>query len=187
MNETVTTIINRRSIRSFKPEQIRDSELNEIIETARYAPSAMNQQPWHFTVIQSKTLIDTLNRDAKEAGKNSGIELFVKRANDPAEHVFYNAPTLILVSGERKARSPVTDCAAAAENILLAAESLGIGSCWILGFTEQLFKGAKGKEYVTMLKIPDGFDPYYMIALGYKADQANTPPPRREGTVQYIK
>jgi nitroreductase len=185
MNETIKTIKNRRSVRSFKSEPIKEEELKTILEAGLYAPSAGNKQSWHFTVIRNKDIIDELNASTKEAVKKTSEERYVQLANNEKFHIFYNAPAVIIVSGEEKASMPQVDCAAATENILLAAESLGIGSCWI-GFTAFLFSGDNGNKYNKELKIPAGYKPYYSIALGYKSNGNALAPERRTNTVSYI-
>lgn len=185
MNETIQTILNRRSIRVFSEEQISQNELDTIIKAGLYAPSAHNQQPWHFTIIQDKNLIDELNKETKiELAKHEDpyIQNF---GNNEKYHIFYNSPTIIVVSGETSALVPETDCASATENMLLAAESLNIGSCWI-GFVTLLFKTEKAEIYRQKLNIPQGFVPYYAVALGYKKIQNPPAPPRREGTVTIL-
>ncbi|MBU5593139.1 nitroreductase family protein [Clostridium sp. MSJ-4] len=186
MNEVLKTIRNRRSTRNFLPEQIKESELNAILEAGIYAPSATNKQPWHFTVVQNKDLIDRLNYSFKEFGKKSDNEYLRKFANNENFHVFYNSPTVILVSGEIDNRYSPIDCAAAVENMLIAGESLGIGSCWI-GFIEYLLNSEEGKDFLYELKIPEGFRQIHAVALGYKKNNSTNGPIRRENTITYIK
>jgi nitroreductase len=185
MNETMKCIFNRRSTRKFLPDQINEQALKLIIEAGLYAPSAHNQQPWHFTVIQNKALLDQLNEASKETAKSSEHKFIQQMANNDKFHIFFNAPVVIIVSGEEKALLPQVDCAAATENMLIAAESLGIGSCWI-GLVLFAFRGEKGKAFIEALKIPEGYKPYYGVALGYKALESANVPARRENRVSYI-
>lgn len=185
MNDTIKNILNRRSVRQYRSEQLKTKELESIIEAGLYAPSAMNQQSWHFTVIQNKNIIDNLNKDAKEALTKDGNEYFKKFAEDENYTIFYNAPTIIVISGEKHALKPATDCAAAVENMLIAAESLNIGTCWI-GLVTPLFQSEKAGKYIELLNIPEGFEPYYAITLGYKTQENGEAPPRRENTVNFI-
>ncbi|GAA0123239.1 MAG: nitroreductase family protein [Clostridium argentinense] len=186
MNEILKTIRNRRSTRSFLPEQIKESELNAILEAGIYAPSATNKQPWYFTVVQNKDLIDRLNYSFKEFAKKSDNAYIRKFGNNDKFHVFYNSPTVILVSGEISNKYASIDCAAAVENMLIATESLGMGSCWI-GLIEYLLNSEDGKEFVDELKIPEGFRQIHAIALGYKNNNLVNTPERRENTITYIK
>ncbi|PAB57890.1 nitroreductase [Anaeromicrobium sediminis] len=186
MNETLQVIKNRRSTRKFKPEQIKEEELEAILEAGIYAPSAHNDQPWNFTVIQNKELMEELNVESKEKCKDFPDELIRKMANNERFNIFYGAPTVIIVSGRDNAIMPQVDCAAATENMLLAAESLDIGGCWN-GFVSFLFNSEKGDEYKEKLNIPRGYTPYYGVALGYKKVRVFNAPARKGNVVQYIK
>lgn len=186
MNETLQIIRNRRSIRAFNSEQIKDEELKEILDAAIYAPSASNKQPWHFTVIQNKELLDMLNNSFKEIAKKSDNDYIKRVGENKYFHVFYNAPTVILVSGDENNHYAAVDCAAAAENMLIAAEAQDIGSCWI-GFIAYLLNSEEGKEYIKELGIPKGYKQIHAVAVGYKKVNRTTAPERKENTVNYIK
>lgn len=187
MKETLTIIKNRRTTRKFKGEQIKDEELKEIIEAGIYAPSAHNQQSWNFTVIQNQDLINELSERTKKAARNSDVELFRKFGNNEKLHAFYGAPTIILVSGKEENSVPEVDCAAATENMLIAAETLDIGACWSGSITLLLNDEEEFKQVKDRLQIPKGFKPYHVVALGYKEVRVTKPLARRENTVQYIK
>lgn len=186
MNETLKNIRNRRSTRVFQSEQIKDGELQAILDAGIYAPSATNLQPWHFTVVQNKDILDRLSDGFKELAKNSNIEYLKKVGNDDNFHVFYNAPTVVIISGDENIKSAPVDCAAAVENMLVAAESLEIGSCWI-GFIAFLFNSEEGTEFTKELGIPQGFKQIHAAALGYKKNKSTNAPARKENTVNYIK
>ncbi|MGQ9744233.1 MAG: nitroreductase family protein [Candidatus Bathycorpusculaceae bacterium] len=187
MNETIKVIKSRRSIRRFKPEQIPDSALQEILECAIYAPNARNQQKWHFTVVQNEDMTNKMERIMKENMMRSGVDFLMKRASDPNFSVFGNAPTVILITADKQAFSNFVqlDCALAAENVLIAAESLGIGS-HIMTSTEFLFKSKQGDILKKELGIPDGYEHVCTIALGYK-DETPTAKPRDKSVINYVK
>ena len=108
--------------------------------------------------------------------KNTGL--------NPKINLTYNAPTLIIVSGNKNALSPKTDCCAAIQNMLLAAESLNIGSVWIGLIT--FFLKLEGE--VRRLGVPDGYEPYYGVALGYKPLNKEIIVPKRNlHVVNYIR
>jgi len=186
MNETLKVIRERRTTRKFKSEQIKEEELQAIIEAGIYAPSAHNKQSWNFTVIQNAELLEELNTEAKEAAKNFPDELLKKMANNDKYNAFYGAPTVIIVSGENNEFMPQVDCAAATENMLIAAEALEIGACWN-GFVSILFNSEKGAEYKSKLNIPDGYTPYYAAVFGYKDVKISNAPERKANSVQYIR
>lgn len=183
MNDVIKNILTRRSVRSYKPEQIKKEELDLILEAALYAPSAMNGQPWHFTVIQSRDEIMRLNEVAKTVMLKSDDERMRKNAENPNMDFTYGAPTLIVVSGSKTNRFAVTDCSAAIQNMLLAASSLDIGSVW-LGIIPVCFMVEGEAEKVG---IPEGYEAFYGVALGYKAsDKEQAAPARKEGTINFV-
>ena len=187
MNQTLSVIRQRRTTRRFKLEQIKDEELKEIIDAGLYAPSAHNQQSWNFTVVQNGELIKELSDASKESAKDVPNEMIRKIAANKDFNIFYGAPTIIIVSGKEENVMPGVDCAAATQNMLIAAESLDIGVCWnglvgLLFNNEVIFE-----KYIKKLQIPQGFKPYYAIALGYKEVRMSNAPARRENTVQYIR
>lgn len=186
MNETLQVIKSRRSIRNYKADQITEAELQAILESAIYAPSAMNQQKWHFTVIQNEELLDRMVSTIKEKIVNSGNEVMAKRASDPNYHTFYHAPTVILISAAEKAPWIHLDCGLAAQNITLAAEALNIGSC-IIASSSLLFASEKANEFIAELGIPEGYNHVCTVALGYINGDHPAAPPRNTDVVNYVK
>lgn len=186
MNETIKNILNRRSVRVYSDEQIKQEDLDIILKAGYYAPSGCNCQPWHFTVVQNKEILDELNVETKKELIKLEMEQFQNYGKNENFSIFYNAPTVVVVSGEKSAVIPQVDCAAATQNMLLAAESLNIGSCWV-GLLTYLLKSERAQEYTEMLHIPEGYEPYYAITLGYKKYSDPSPKSRREGIVSYIK
>ncbi len=185
-NETLKVIKQRRSIRSFKEEQIKDEELQAVVEAAMYAPNAGNQA-WHFTVVQNMDLLERLNSAAKEVARKMDFGNFKALGSDENFHCLYNAPTLIIVSGDGRVPIPLeADCAAATQNMLLAAESLGLGTCWIY-FVMLAFQSPLGEDFRKELKIPDGYKPYNTAVIGYKRDTAVDAPERKPGLITYFK
>ncbi len=182
MNLVLQTIRNRRSIRKYLPEQIKEAELQAILEAGLYAPSAHNDQSWHFTVIRNKELLDRISDKAKEkmAGQDAGWVRTM--GQNKLFHLFYRAPAVIVVSMRKDAMSPLVDCSAAIENMLIAAESLDIGSCWI-GLARYYFSIT---EELPRLKLPEGYEPCYAVTLGYKDQRPARALPRKEDVVSYI-
>lgn len=184
MNEIFKAIKSRRSIRAFRTEQIKQEEIDLLIEAGIYAPSAHNVQPWHFTVIQNREVIKHISDVAKEVMAEIEVDWIRKAGMNPELDITYKAPTLIIVSGRKDTASWKADCAAAIQNILIAAESINLGSNW-LGFTTFCFRKEGEAEKI---KIPEGYEPYYGIALGYKPnDVRTTVPTRRYDVVNYIR
>jgi nitroreductase len=186
INETLKIIKQRRSIRRFKDEQIKDAELQAVLEAGLYAPNA-GDQAWHFTVVQNKELLNRLNLAAKEAAKQMNIEHLRELGNNEKFDCLYGAPTLIIVSGSERAPMPLeADCAAATQNLLLAAESIGLGSCWIF-FVLLAFNSLQGPQLRSELKIPEGYKPCDATVLGYKKVDVTDIPDRKPNLITYIR
>jgi len=188
MNLILENIKKRRSIRKYQDKQIEDEKIKAIIEAGLFAPSGHNAQPWHFTVLQNKEIIDKISTGTKEKLIDSDIPTFRRMAKLDRFHILYNAPTVIIVSGKKEgAYSMDADLGAATENILLAAESLGVSSCWI-GLIVEFFKGEEGLKESKNLNIPEGYEVQYAVTLGYSALEGHPEAhPRKENTVNYIK
>ena len=183
LNKVLETIKSRRSIRKYLPKQIKDEELDVILESAIYAPTGHNDQPWHFTIIQNKELIDEMSVESKKVMANSPVDWMANMGKAEHLHLFYNAPTVVVVSGKKDTVSPFADCCAAIQNMLITAESLDIGSCWI-GLVKFFFENP---ENVEKLNLPENYEPYYAVCLGYKASHNNVAPERNIDVVNYIK
>jgi len=173
MNEVLDNILTRRSVRSFKSEQIKDDELTLILKAGTHAPSGMNKQSWQFTVIQNKSKIEALAKVIREAlGRDEGYN-------------FYAPPTLILLSNEKDNPNGVADCACALENIFLMANSLNIGSCWI-NQLRAICDEAAAREILTSFDIPENHIVWGMAAIGYP-DATTNPPVIKDGTIKFVK
>ncbi len=186
MNPTLEVIQSRRSIRKYRQAQITEAELEQLLQAAIYAPSARNQQKWHFSVIQDCTLLDRMVPAIKDGILRSGNEFLMQRVSDPAYHTFYHAPTVILISADENSVSAQIDCGAAAENIALAGESLNIGSCLITS-SHWAFASDNDKSFARQLGIPDGYTHILSIAIGYKAEPNPPAPERNLNVVTYLR
>jgi nitroreductase len=176
--DTLDALMTRRSVRKFQDKQIPDEILNKIITVGRYAPSALGLQPWGFVVVQNQ---DVLNRISKycipimikgmEHAKGGMSEAFLSMIKSEGYSIYYHAPTVIMVCGSIGNRFKEIDCALCAENMMLAAHALGIGSCWI-GSTDIAFDN---KEIMAEFEISEGYEPVGTIIFGYPADVPETP------------
>ena len=185
MNETLKTIQERRSVRSFKPDQISKEEMTAILDAGIAAPSAMNRQPWHFTVIQNQEVIRRIEDENREiVFSTPETAANANRLNDPNHRSFYNAPTVIMFSGDQQNVWSVCDCALAMQNMVLAAKSLSIGSC-IIGSTGFAFKSENLREWFRELGVPQGYAPLFAIALGY-TEENNAATPRNRDCVNFV-
>jgi len=161
-------IYGRRSTREYTTETVDEVVIGRLIDAAVQAPSAVNQQPWTFTVLRDQALLDRISREAKAymlstlpSGPQSGH--FQSLLNDEHFQIFYHAPVLILISGNAPSLWVVEDCALAAENLMLAAYAEGLGSCWI-GFAQAFLNTPQGKK---ALGLPVEWAPVAPIIVGH--------------------
>ena len=173
MNKVLENILTRRSIRSFKDEQIKDEDLEMILNAGTYAPSGMNRQSWKFTALQNKEKIQELAKVIREAlGRDESYNM-------------YNPVTIILVSNDKDNTNGLADCSCALENIFLMANSLGIGACWI-NQLKTICDEPEVRKLLNELEIPENHIVWGMAALGYAAE-APKEHTIKEGTIKIIK
>ena len=139
MNDFLNLIKTRRSIRNYKQQEIPEEIINRIIEAGNDAPSGMNSQPWRFVVVRSSKIrnkmLETAIPNAKkilEGIKTTNPErynLIMNRYEQLEDPIYYSAPVIIFVIG--KGPYAASSCPLACQNIMLAAYSLGLGSCWV--------------------------------------------------------
>ncbi|MBN1929271.1 MAG: nitroreductase family protein [Chlorobiaceae bacterium] len=180
MNETISTILRRRSVRAYRPDPVGQAELELMLEAGRHAPTAMNQQPWHFTVIRNPELLGKLEEHCISAFLESKVEALREVAKMEGFSVFYHAPLLVIISGDPAALAPQNDCTLAMENMMIAATSLGIGSCWTNAVMMH-YATDKGKAAFAELGVtfPKGYQPYAAAAFGYPAEPYPETPPKK--------
>ncbi|MGI9952768.1 nitroreductase family protein [Moorellaceae bacterium AZ2] len=186
MSEVLQIIKNRRSVRSYKDRQVEDKDLEAVLEAGSYAPSPGGSQPWHFTVVQDKELIRAMSEAAKEVARSREVEFLRALGENPEYHAFHGAPTVIVVSGDETQPFAPAACAAATQNMLLAAEALGLGSCWV-NFGLMAFEGAKADHFRRVLGIPEGYKPLYSVCLGYRKEEKPPAAPRKSGVISYVR
>jgi nitroreductase len=173
MNETLQTIARRRSVRRFKDAQITDAELQAILETGLQAPSGHNDQSAFLLAIQDQAVIREISDGSKAAMRMSPVDWVAAAGANEKFHIFYDAPTVVIVASRRNAVSPLADACAAIQNMLLAAESLSLGSCWI-GFVRYHFQNPAA---YARLGILEGYEVQYGVALGFRPDGPAPKPP----------
>lgn len=184
--EMLEMIKRRRSIRRYEERQLPDAALSAVLEAGLYAPFAVEPSS-RLTVVQNPALLARINREAKEAAQMTGMVHLEALGRDEGFDCLYGAPTLILISDYEHSISPEVNCAAVAQNVLLAAEALGLGACWIY-FALQAFYGAGAFALKRDLGLPSGHKTYVSVAIGYKAEQPPAPTASRvEGRVHWVR
>lgn len=185
MNQTILDIINRRSIRQFQKRPIGEENLAEILTAAKFAPTALNTQSLHFTVVCNPEIIaeiSAVNRELILAQPDSPLR---EKALSPDFCNFYHAPAVILISSDDLPFG-VADAANAAENICIAAHSLHLGSCYIASCLPA-FSSAKAAYLRQRLEIPEGKILRFAVALGYAEGPAPEAPKRKKNNVTVIR
>ncbi len=194
-NQVLGNIRKRRSIRAYKPEQLADDELSQIIEAGRFAPSGGNNQTSHFVVVQNAQTLNKLKRlvvaefAKMEVAEDTykSLKTSILRSKKGDYDFIFGAPTLIIASNRRGYGNAMADCAVALENMMLAATSLQIGSCWI-NQLRWLADNEHVKEYLTKLEISEDEIVCGALALGYPDQQMPSEPlPRKGNRVTYIR
>jgi len=179
------TIMNRRSIRAYKPEQVPQEKLDSIMQCAIYAPSALNRQSWEVRVVQNPELLSAMNNRFVDDAKGKSLKGSAARAQEPGFSVFHGAPTLIIVAHDKSNSYSLVDCGLLAENVLLSAESMDLGTC-VIGNMAGLLNNPKNKDLRDKLALPDTHDIAFGIALGYKNENPQAPE-RKTDRVKFIR
>ncbi|MHA1334235.1 MAG: nitroreductase family protein [Promethearchaeota archaeon] len=212
-NPVEKVIFERRSIRSYKQKPLPESMIKRILEAARFAPSAGNAQPWKFVVINSREIIDEMERDAVQMckklmkyldySKSFLKRIFVKQIIKLKKNqlhpipysvllqvakgrvgIFHNAPTIILMFLDtRGVGDPLIDIGIAGQNMVLAAHSLGAGTCWI-GFFSVLMYMKKWRKF---FRVKKPFKLVNTLALGYPKGKFDGMIPREVQPVEWIE
>ncbi len=187
MNSTIKTILERRSVRVFDTAKtVSENILTEIVKAGAYAPSAMNRQAWHFTVVENKELLLKLNTAVKALASQSEEERIRARSTDDTYNFYYNAPVLIIVSMSDNALYPREDAGCAMENMMLAATSLSLGTCWINQLGNGASENAGVRAVLDEMNVPKENKVYAALAVGY-ALKSSPLKDRAHGIVNFVK
>ena len=166
MNETIKNLIERRSCRKYSTTQIKEEELNSVLKAGEYAPTGMGRQSPIILVLQNKEKIEKLSKlNAKIMGTDK----------DP----FYGAPTVLIVLADKNIGTYKEDGSLVLGNLMNAAYSLGLGSCWIHRAKEE-FETEEGKELLKEWNIPENYVGIGHCILGY-------PEEKSEDYIRFIK
>ncbi len=175
----------RRSVREFLPDTPSDEAVKQLIEIAVRAPSAVNRQPWSFTVVRDKALRDKISDAAKaymtaKRPLDLPVHLYEKLA-DPNFHMFYHAPVLVVIAAKAEAPWIAEDCALAGANLMLAAHASALGACWI-GLCQPFLATPEGKR---MIGLSDSEIPLAPIIVGHPRAFAPLTP-RNQPEIRWI-
>lgn len=181
--ELFEAIKERRSIRKYKDKKIEEDKILDLINAGITAPSASDRQPWHFVVIEDPDTIGKLSERAKKRFKEEGMhEKYPYIVDTDKDTIFFEAPLLIILTAPRENKWRHVDCGIAAENMMLAAYGLGLGSCYI-GFACLLDEEEKTRKE---LEIPEDHEIVAPLVFGYP-DQQIEKPEREAKILKWIK
>ena len=187
--DLLEAVYSRRAVREFTAEPVDEKTLRQLIDAAIQAPSAVNEQPWLFSVVLDKALLSRISQKAKAhvvkttaVGLLSHTPRYQQILNDPTFDIFYHAPALIVIAAAAGGPWAVENCTLAAENLMLAARGLGLGTCWI-GFSQGWLGTEEGKA---ALSLPAGSVPVAPIIVGHPK---SAPPPvaRKEPQIHWLR
>ena len=178
-NEVINNIMARRSVRQYLNKPVEHDKLAAVVRAGINAPSGMNRQPWVIRVVKNQELIAQVTEVYKQENPD-------QVARDPNfKNMFRNAPNLICVCTPAKGGGEL-DAGLLGENMMLAAQSLGLGTCCLGGPVRFLLANEKCRFFLERLDIPEDYKLNYIIAIGYP-DEQPAAKPRDESKVKYIE
>lgn len=176
-NQVIETIMSRRSIRRYKPQAVEREKMQTIVECGINAPNGMNKQSWAIRIVDNPEYINGITEAYKKANP--------KAAEDPSfKNMFRNAPTVVFIANDPSYDCSQIDCGLLGGNMILTAQSMGIGSC-CLGGPARFMKSPEAAEYLKKLNFSEGYELLYCIAFGYP-DETPAAKPRNAEKVQFI-
>jgi len=168
MNETLENIYGRYTCRDFKDTALADEKIEHLVKAALSAPSAVNLQPWHVIMVTDKALIDELDAEGMDILRNEEDKSTYERMMARGGKLFYNAPCLAIVLSDGS-KWGTLDSGILCQNVVLAAESMGLGTC-IVGMAGIPLGGPKASAYRERLGFPDGYE----FAIGILVGEINS-------------
>ena len=175
-NEVTATIMARRSIRRYKDQAVESEKLQKILECGINAPTGMYKQSWQLRVVQNPEFLAAIDEGFTAQR--------VREGKKGRARAFYGAPCLIFIAYDKDYDLSQVDCGLLGENIILTAQSLGLGTC-CLGQVTRFMMSEDAKELLPRLEIPETHELLYAIAIGY-ADESPAAKPRDMGRVKFI-
>jgi FMN reductase [NAD(P)H] len=177
-------ILKRKSIRAYLDKPVSSEDMEKIVEAGQWAP---NSGPFQISVVRNAALLKKINDRTHNVMLNSGNEFLKHRAFLPGYQPLYGAPAVIILSAPHDTPFHVHNTVLAAENMLLAATGLGLGTCFLFSITSAL-NGEKNRDLAGQAGIPSGFSAQCALAVGYTADENKFALAERakKGSVNYV-
>ena len=177
-NAVIEAIMSRRSIRKYTDQPVEREKLETIVQCGINAPSGMNQQPWQVRVVDDADYINGLTDIYKKANPKAAEE-------EGFKNMFRNATAVIFI-GSPKNGGGQFDCGLLGENMVLAAQSLGLGTCFLGGPVRFMLDNEECAPYVERLQFPEDYALLYAIAVGYP-DESPEAKPRDAAKVKFVE
>ncbi|WP_297676195.1 nitroreductase [uncultured Bacteroides sp.] len=177
-NTIVENMMSRRSIRKYKPQPVGRDTMQVILNCGINAPNGQNKQSWEIRVVDNPEFINGITEVFKKQNP--------KAAEDPNFlNMFRNAPTVVFIANDKSYDMSQIDCGLLGENMILAAWSMGIGSCCLGSSARFMTSTPEAAEYLKKLDIPEGYELLYCIAFGYP-DETPEAKPRNAEKIRFI-
>jgi nitroreductase len=181
-NSVIRAIMNRRSIRAYKPDPVARDKMDIILKCAIHAPSGVNSQPWEVRVVDNQDFIDGITKIyVAERMKDPERAKSVQGPN--FKNMFRNAPAVIFIANKKGGGQ--FDCGLLSENIMIAAQSLGLGTC-CLGGPVGFLKSPAAAEYLKKLDFSNDYELLIAIAIGVPDETPDTRP-RDASKAKYVE
>ncbi|MDD3387364.1 MAG: nitroreductase [Prevotella sp.] len=182
MNSYIENIISRRSVKKYQDKPVPTELIEEIVKSGTYAPSGLNRQSAIILAVTNREMRDRISRINLDVVIRNNLHT-TSGHGDP----FYNAPVVLVVLGKKDIGTRVYDGSLVMENMMLAANSLGLGSCWVHR-AKEVFETEEGRQILLDLGITEEYEGIGNCIIGYPAENAlRSQKARKDNYVYWIK
>ena len=181
-NPVIETIMSRRSIRAYKDQAVPREILQQIAECGINAPNGMNAQQWEVRIVDNAEWIAAATKSYVESVKGTPSEKML--SGEGFKNMFRNAPAVIFIA-HKPGRCTQVDCGLMAGNMVLAAKSLGLGTCCMMG-PLGFFSTPEGKDFLSSMKLSEGYELLLCVGVGYPAEEPAAKPRKKE-VIEFVE
>ena len=172
-NETIQAIIARRSVRKYLSKPVESEKLEAVLQAGTYAPTSRGKQAPFIVAVEN---VDLKQKLAQMNAQIMGVD----------SNPYYDAPVYVLVFAPAEANNPIQDSSCVLQNMMVAAQAVGLASCWIHR-EKEMFQTEEGKKLMTEMGLPDGLMGIGALSLGYADGPAPVAKPRKEDYYRIIR
>lgn len=181
-NPVIETIMSRRSIRAYKDQAVPREILQQIAECGINAPNGMNAQQWEVRIVDNAEWIAAATKSYVESVKGTPSEKMV--SGEGFKNMFRNAPAVIFIA-HKPGHCTQVDCGLMAGNMVLAAKTLGLGTCCMMG-PLGFFSTPEGKDFLSSMKLSEGYELLLCVGVGYPAEEPAAKPRKKE-VIEFVE